>query len=452
MINPRNAWYALTVLFAINAMNFYDRMIPGAIGELIRRDWDLNDTQLGALGTAFILLYATVGVPLGRLSDRMNRKKLLTVGVFVWSLLTAASGLARNFPQLAALRLAVGVGEATCAPAATSLIGDLFPARQRAFAMSLFMLGLPVGIAMCFLISGQAARNGRWEPAFFVALVPGLACAAAAWFISEPSRGASETHAVGSRQRAGSPYLVLLKTPTFRWIIVSGALHNFNMYVLGSFLISFLMRVHGCEITQANNLAMFVYGLSGIPGLLVGGLLGDRIGTGRGRMLAAALAIALAAPLVYLSLKQPAGTATTVATLMGIGCMLMYLYYSTVYPTIHDVVEPALRGTAMAIYFFAMYVLGGALGPIALGWLSDSYKNRALAEANVDFSGLTGDALKAAIAPYAAQGLHAALFVVPIIAAGLALVLAAGARTVTADAENLRRWIAESESDASESA
>ena len=110
--------FALAVLFAINMMNFFDRTIFGAIGETIRREWGLGDAAIGALGTAFTLLYAAVGVPFGRLSDNLARTRILAVGLFVWSLLTAASGLARNYWQLFAVRLGVGVGEATCAPAA----------------------------------------------------------------------------------------------------------------------------------------------------------------------------------------------------------------------------------------------------------------------------------------------------------------------------------------------
>ncbi len=108
-------------------MNFYDRMIIGAVGESIAVEWKLGDSQLGYLGTAFILLYAAVGVPLGRWADRSNRSRILTIGVTAWSILTALSGMAQNFMQMVALRLSVGVGEATCAPAANSLIGDLFP-------------------------------------------------------------------------------------------------------------------------------------------------------------------------------------------------------------------------------------------------------------------------------------------------------------------------------------
>jgi MFS family permease len=129
MSDRSRATYALSVLFAINAMNFFDRQIVGALAEPIRKEWGLSDSALGALGTAFTLLYAFVGIPLGRLSDRSPRKRILGVAVLVWSVLTSLSALTRNYWQLFATRLGVGVGEAACAPAATSLIGDLFPLR-----------------------------------------------------------------------------------------------------------------------------------------------------------------------------------------------------------------------------------------------------------------------------------------------------------------------------------
>ncbi len=122
-----SVWFALFILFAINTMNFFDRQILGAVGEAVRREWGMSDGAMGALGTAFTLLYACVGLPLGRLADKSGRKWILSAGVFVWSLMTVASGVARNFWQLFAFRLGVGVGEASGAPAATSLIGYLFP-------------------------------------------------------------------------------------------------------------------------------------------------------------------------------------------------------------------------------------------------------------------------------------------------------------------------------------
>ena len=181
--------YALAVLFAINLMNFFDRQIIGGVGEGIRREWALSDTALGLLGTVFTLLYAIVGLPLGRLSDRIQRRKILAFGVFLWSLLTAVSGMARTFSQLIVARLGVGVGEETCSPASTSLIGDLVKPTMRARAVAIWMLGLPLGLGLANGAGGWILQNWGWRNAFYIAAVPGILCAVAAWSMTEPPRG-----------------------------------------------------------------------------------------------------------------------------------------------------------------------------------------------------------------------------------------------------------------------
>ena len=433
-------WFTLWVLFAINTMNFFDRQILGAVGEPIRKEFGLSDASLGALGTAFTLLYAFVGVPLGRLADRIGRKSILSVGVFVWSLLTVGSGLAQNFWQIFVLRLGVGVGEASCAPAATSLIGDLFPASWRAKALSIFMLGLPVGVALSFAVSGTIAKQYGWRAAFFVAGIPGILCAIAVLFIKEPIRGATEVHDIGSQKREGSPYKLILATPTMRWLILSGALHNFNMYAIGAFITPFLMRYHEIDIQSANFVSMIVYGIVGAPGLLLGGFIGDAVMKKRtnGRMLVGATAILFSIPFLFFALGRPGGDTWTFLVLMGLGVALMYFYYSTVYSTIQDIVEPGLRGTAMAVYFFAMYVLGASLGPYATGILSDFFTKRAAQTAGIlDFS-------QAALEPFRAEGLHSAMYAIPILSVLLTLVLFAASRTVSKDIEKLQSWMRES--------
>jgi MFS family permease len=434
---PMRAWFALWVLFAINTMNFFDRQILGAVGEAVRKEWALSDGALGALGTAFTLLYALVGVPLGRLADRTQRKWILSAGVIVWSLMTVASGLAQNFRQLFAVRLLVGVGEASCAPAATSLIGDLFPAERRARALSIFMLGLPVGIALSFAVSGTIARSYGWRAAFFVAGLPGLLCAIAMIFVREPQRGATELHTVGSKKRAGSPYRLVLATPTMRWLIISGALHNFNMYAIGAFITPFLMRHHGVDIRSANFISMVVYGLTGGVGLILGGIASDAYRKRRadGRLLVATLAILCSIPFLYLSLSRTSGDTVGFMLLMGTACAAMYVYYSTVYSTIQDVIEPSLRGTAMAIYFFAMYLLGASFGPYGTGLLSDWFTTRAARAAGV--IELTHQSLE----PFRAAGLRSAMYAIPILSVLLGLVLFAASRTVQRDIENLQSWM-----------
>ncbi|MGQ0540590.1 MAG: spinster family MFS transporter [Blastocatellia bacterium] len=433
----KGVWFALIVLFAINTMNFFDRQILGAVGEPIRKEFGLSDASLGLLGTAFTLLYAFVGVPLGVLADRIGRKQILSVGVFVWSLLTVGSGLAQNFWQIFALRLGVGVGEASCAPAATSLIGDLFPPNWRAKALAIFMLGLPLGLALSFAISGTIAKQYGWRAAFFVAGIPGILCAVAVLFIREPKRGAAETHDIGGKKRDGSPYLNILKSPTMRWIIISGAVHNFNMYAIASFITPFLMRYHGLDIQQANLVSMIVYGVMGAPGLLIGGFIGDAVMKKRkdGRMLVGTIAILLSIPTIYFALGVSKGSTTAFLILMGAACALMYFYYSTVYSTIQDVTEPASRGTAMAVYFFAMYVLGASFGPYGTGLLSDFFTKRAATIAGVT------DLTQTALEPFRADGLHSAMYIIPILGVLLTLVLFAGSRTVTKEIESLQTWM-----------
>jgi MFS family permease len=470
---------------------------------MVRKDWGLSDTALGTLGTAFTLLYAAVGLPLGWLTDKARRTRILSAGVFLWTLLTAASGVARNYWQLFAMRLGVGVGEASCAPASTSLIGDLFPATRRAKALSVFMLGLPIGIAFSYAVSGTVAHQFGWRSAFYVAGIPGLICTVAALFIHEPKRGATEVHAIGGSRRQGpgngsrwllgaiavagilyvvfwsrtaswispvyfligcvalgilcvafkrgidawmEPFLLVLSIPTMWWLILSGALHNFNMYAIGSFLSPFLIRYHltGVDIAdatrQAGFISMFVNGLAGVPGLVLGGIIGDSIVRRRpnGRLLVGAIAILVSAPFHYLGLLQPAGSTTSFALLMGLGVAAMYAYYSTVYSTIQDVIEPSLRGSGMALYFFAMYVLGASLGPVGTGLASDYFTRRAAIAAGItEFTRQT-------LEPFRAEGLHSAMFIVPALGALLMLVLFAGSRTVTRDMDKLHRWMRES--------
>lgn len=426
--------YTLGVLFVINALNFFDRTIGGALAEPIRREWNLSDSALGALGTAFTLLYAFVGIPLGRLSDRASRKTILAAAVFVWSALTAVSGITRTYWQLFATRLGVGVGEAACAPAATSLIGDLVPPQRRARAMSIFMMGLPIGIALSYLVGSFIAHTWGWRAAFFVAGVPGLLIAIAAFFIAEPPRGMKETVAVGARTRAGSPWRILLSIPTLWWLILSGALHNFNMYALGSFLSPLLMRYHGAGLREAGMITTIVYGLSGIPGLLIGGALADKWAAKRrdGRLLIAAISTALAAPLMLIALSRPANDIALFVLFGSLACMTMYVYYASVYATLQDVVEPSLRGTAMSIYFFAMYVLGASFGPLATGMASDFFTRKAATAAGA------ANAVGKALEPFRGDGLHTAMFLIPLLCLILALVLFAATRTLGRDMDRLR--------------
>jgi MFS family permease len=384
--------------------------VLAAVGEELRKEWRLGDADLGALQTAFTLLYAFVGVPLGRLADTGSRTRILAAGCFAWSLLTALSGAARGFWELFLLRLGVGIGEASCAPAANSLIGDLVPPERRARALSVFMLGLPLGLAASYVVSGFVAQEYGWRAAFFVAGAPGLVVSLLALAIREPPKSASAP----ALEPLRAATLRLLAIPTLGWIIASGALHNFNMYAISGFLAPLLMRYHGLQLREAGLWSTLVYGVAGGLGLYLGGHLSDRWSARRrdARLLLCAFSITGSLPLVLLALQRPRGDATGFALLMGLAVLLMYVYYGSIYAALQDVVPARLRGSALALYFFAMYVLGASLGPLVTGALSDRLALRA------------GSAV----------GLRDALYVVPCLGALLAATLFLAARRSRRDA------------------
>ncbi|NBO65996.1 MAG: MFS transporter [Acidobacteria bacterium] len=431
------AIFALIVLFAINTLNFFDRQILAAVNEPIRIQWNLGDGAMGLISTAFTLIYAAVGLPLGRWADRGRRTSILSFGVAFWSIFTAASGMAWSYSSLFVARIGVGVGEASCSPAANSMIGDLFPPAQRARAISVFMLGLPVGIFLCYWLTGMIVEGATpyvglenaWKVPFFFATIPGLILAVVALRLPEPMRGASE-HVRAKSGLHRSPWRRLLTIPTLWWIIISGALHNFNAYAVNAFLPAYLGRYHGLGLRQANTISAIVLGAVGVVGLLGGGVIADlvRRKSERGRMLFGALCMLVLIPCLFQALRQPPGAILPFMLLTGFGWSFFFVYYVTVYPTIQDVVEPELRGTAMAIYFFAMYVLGGAFGTTVLGFLSDHYAQRAMHEAGAV---VLSEA-------HRAMGLHDALLVVPFNAVILAIILFAGSLTVRRDIERLR--------------
>jgi predicted MFS family arabinose efflux permease len=425
----RNARFALTVLFGVNLMNFFDRQVAGALGEPIRIEFGLNDTQLGIAATVFTLIYAAVGVPIGRLTDTWSRTRIIALGVTFWSLLTAASGLAWNYTSFLLTRIGVGIGEASCAPASQSLIGDLYPPERRSRAMGIFMLGLPLGLFAAYMLSGIIGEAWGWRAAFFVACVPGLALGVLTLFLREPARGASEPHP----QRASdgrSPYAAVLRIPTMWWIILSGLLFNFNMYAINTFQTPFLQRFHGLGLKDANNLSAISLGLAGVVGLLLGGSLGDRLRRfPNGRMLLAATTLSLAVPFVFFALQRPAGSVASFTLFISVASALGFTYYATVYSAIQDVVAPQLRGTAVALYFFAMYVLGASFGSAALGALSDYFAAQAMHEAGA-----------AEMLPrFRAIGLHRAMYIIPALAVLCALSLFGAARTIGTDMRRLER-------------
>jgi MFS family permease len=403
---------ALAVLFLVNVLNYYDRQALGAVVEPLRHQFRLSDTQLAAIPTLVTIVYAVAGVPLGRLADRVSRKRLLAAGVAVWAGLTACGALASSFAMLLISRLGVGAGEAVCAPAATSWIGDLVPAARRARAMAGFMMAVPVGVMLSLAVSGPVAQAWGWRTALMVAALPGVVLAPALLCLREPGRAAAQ----GASGAASS--FAFLRVPAFWWIAASGAIVNSALYSFSYFLPAFLTRFHGLPVGKAGLWTGLGSGAAGILGAALVAFRGDRAAGGRpgGRMGLAAAAAALAVPPMALAIHVPAGHALRALGLAMAAYALLQTYYGLVYAALQDVVGPGLRGTAMSVYLLVTYLCGAAFGPLLTGGLSDHFA-RALAGAAT-----VTEAARAA-------GLRQAMYAIPALAALLAVTLWAGSHT-----------------------
>ncbi len=418
----KGLYFSAFILFAVNILNFYNRHVPGALTEPIRKEFHLSDTQVGLLGSIFIWLYAIVGVPLGRIADTASRKRLLAGAVIVWTALTASAALASSFAILLISRVGVGVGEAGCAPAATSWLGDLFPPDRRSRVLALFMLGVPVGGALSFFFSGPLAQAYGWRVSMALAAAPALLLVPALLMLREPARGASEPN---SASFAADSVWAILRIPTLWWIIGSGVLLNFNAYSIASFLPALLSRVHGLSLAASGVASGIVYILGGVIGGMLAGVLGDSIVRRRrdGRLLIASVASLVAAPLACLAILQPVGSLFATVIFFALMYAALTSYYGLVYSAIQDLVAPNQRGTTMAVYFLAMYLCGASFGPLLTGRLSDFLAHRAAT--------LAGSA--SVTEAFRAVGLQQAMLEIPVLSAVLALILYLGSRSMIAD-------------------
>ena len=412
--------FAIITLFAVNILNFYDRNVAGAVVEPMRKEFHLDDFQIGLLTTAMTVLYAIIGVPLGKTADVWSRKRLLALGVLVWSALTAFTYFATNYGMVLFSRLGVGVGEATCAPTATSWLGDLMPAPKRARVLGLFMLGVPVGGALSYFFSGPIAHAYGWRVAMIVAAAPAVLLIPALLMLHEPERGAAETHR--ETVPTGSMWVVL-KIPTLWWIIASGALVNFNMYAIGTFMPAMFGRIYHLNVGSAGIETGIVYLIGGVAGGLLGGWAGDHIirSHKNGRLWMCAIFTIVGVPFAYLA--RGAADLNTAVILWTVAYATMNTYYGLVYSSIHDIVAPAQRGGTMALYFMAMYLCGASFGSLITGGLSDHYARLAAAAAG---SAVMTEAARA-------TGLQTAIVVIPIVSVGLAFVLFMGSQTILKD-------------------
>lgn len=277
-VRQRN--WALALLFLTGVLNIFDRQIINILAQDIKNDLSISDTQLGLLtGTAFGLFYSVLGIPLGRLADRVDRIKLIAGALTLWSLFTGLCGVAGSFVQLFFTRMGVGVGEAASQPASTALIPDLFSEERRTSAMSVLLMSAPAGAFLGLLAGGYIGALWGWRTAFVVAAMPGFILAVLMILTTRDPRSA-----VPAAQRApvapmGATIRLLLQNRRFVWLAVGLICVSFFPYGPAAWLPPMFMRVYEMTTAQVGMYSAIAVGLGGVGGTLGSGLVCDWLRT-----------------------------------------------------------------------------------------------------------------------------------------------------------------------------
>jgi MFS transporter, Spinster family, sphingosine-1-phosphate transporter len=274
-ITPTQARWAVALLFGVNFLNYIDRYVIAAVAPLIQKDFGLHDTQIGLIGSMFMVAYMVASPVAGVLADRFPRRFFVGGGVLVWSLATVASGLSAGYHQLLTARSFIGVGEAGFGGVAPTLISDLFPKERRGRMLSFFYVAIPVGSALGFLLGGFVGEHYGWRHAFYIAGAPGLVLGLLAFRMAEPPRGASDgaVHAHHTFDRRVA--LGLLSVPSFVWTTLGMAAMTFALGGLAFWVPTFFHRLRGIPLDEANALFGGITVGAGLVGTFLGGFLGD---------------------------------------------------------------------------------------------------------------------------------------------------------------------------------
>jgi MFS transporter, Spinster family, sphingosine-1-phosphate transporter len=370
---PVAARYALALLLAINLLNYIDRQVLYAVFPLIKADLRLSDTELGLLGSAFMLCYMISAPLFGWIGDRVRRVGLAAAGLAMWSLATVGAAFARNYPALLAARTAVGVGEASFGTVSPALLSDYFPRERRGRVMALYMLAIPVGSALGYLMGGLLGQHFGWHSAFLIVGVPGLLLVLPVWFLREPVRGGVSAAVEPVSAAVGRDYLGLARSRSFVTITLAMAAMTFAIGGLAQWVPTFLYRVHGLDVATGNAWFGGITVLSGIIGTLAGGWWGDRLqrNTAAGYLIVSGLGFLLGAPVAAYAIMTP--SLTGCLTSMFLAECLLFLNTGPLNTVLINVTAPAVRAMAFAVNIFMIHALGDAISPTLLGALSDRW-------------------------------------------------------------------------------
>ena len=367
--------YVLLVLTGVYTFNFIDRQILVILQESIKADLGLSDTQLGLLtGFAFALFYVTLGIPIARFADRSNRKNIIAVSLTVWSAMTALSGFVQNFWQLLLARIGVGVGEAGGSPPAHSIISDYFPAEKRATALSIYSMGIYIGILFGYLAGGWINQYFGWRMAFMAIGLPGIMYALVVFFtVKEPARGQTDKVSKKADEVAGLIAVTkhLLSYKTFLYLAFACGLTTFGSYGVGNFTPPFLARVHGLDSATIGTWLSLTSGIGGGLGTFLGGYLADKLGRKDVRWYLWISIIAGAFKLIPATIFFFSENAQLVLIATFFSTFAVGIFLGPSLAVIHNLVTAKMRAFASAILFFVLNLIGLGFGPMVIGMVSD---------------------------------------------------------------------------------
>ena len=367
--------YVLYMLTGAYIFNFIDRQIVVILAESIKEDLSLTDTDLGLLtGLVFALFYVSVGLPIARLADKKNRKKIISISMIIWSIMTALSGMAQNFVQLLLARIGVGIGEAGCSPPAHSIISDYYPANKRATALSIYSMGIYIGVLIGYLCGGWLNEFFGWRLALMAVGLPGIVYALIlAVTVKEPIRGMSDTK---SKDANYVPTLAevartLWHKMSFKYLALGAGFNAFISYGVGNWSPSYLVRIHDMSSGEIGTWLSLSAGFGGAFGIWLGGYLGDKYGNQSPKwyLLIPAITLILSIPVFIIMLV----TSNKWICLLSIAStkILWTLYLAPCIAVTHGMVNIRMRALASAVFLLVLNLVGLGMGPTIIGAISD---------------------------------------------------------------------------------
>jgi MFS family permease len=368
--------YVLLLLMVVYIFNFIDRQILVILQESIKAELDLSDKQLGLLsGFTFAIFYVVCGIPIARWADRYNRVNIVSISLAVWSGMTALSGLAGSYVYLLAARIGVGVGEAGASPPSHSIISDYFPHEERGRALSVYSMGIYIGILVGFLAGGWINQYFGWRMAFFVVGAPGLFLAIILKLtLREPLRGQMDDgdHSNVPESHLRDDLKRLWALRSFRYAAIGAGFNAFLGYGSLNFMPSFAIRLYDVPVGVVGTWLALIAGLAGAAGVYAGGHLSDHLGKRDSRWsywVPGFSTLAAGILLVPMMLSSEQYVMWGIYILIAV-CQSMFLG-----PTIamaHALVGPRYRALSSSVLFFVLNIIGLGLGPLTVGAVSDA--------------------------------------------------------------------------------